>query len=354
MAALAPSTNAALERLIQRAEYELSHSSSSSSSSRSSKLTNNKDSVERWKYIALLRQLENADEQLQQQPSGSRGESARRLDKARKDLESKVKSLRARSHGPSSSAFSWSSSSNTTRSGPSSASIYASLAAGLDQDSDDDEDDDEEDSEVKRADTALSSLSSSVLFLPRPKSFVRKPAEASVKSASNAQEEEDEYVGGDDEDDELAREYGATPGSGSKLRRRKGHNEHTSGEAAQQSESEKHNYPPSTDDAPPDQTTSTLLQSSRAAQDSLSNELLRMASILKKNSLAFADSLERDRKLVENAGEQLGLNLDLMTRTRGRLGEYSKKARGMGWMTFGCLITVVVCWVWVFVLIKLT
>ncbi len=98
----------------------------------------------------------------------------------------------------------------------------------------------------------------------------------------------------------------------------------------------------------------TILQSDRATHEALSSELLRMASVLKSNSLAFADALERDRLLLEKAGTDLGQNLDLMTRTRGRLGIYSKKARSMGWFTLGAILVVVVSWMMMFVLIRLT
>ncbi|SPO30427.1 uncharacterized protein UTRI_06357 [Ustilago trichophora] len=98
----------------------------------------------------------------------------------------------------------------------------------------------------------------------------------------------------------------------------------------------------------------TILQSDRATHEALSSELLRMASILKSNSLAFADSLERDRLLLEKAGTDLGQNLDLMTRTRGRLGVYSKKARSMGWFTLSAIAIVIVSWMLMFLLIRLT
>jgi hypothetical protein len=98
----------------------------------------------------------------------------------------------------------------------------------------------------------------------------------------------------------------------------------------------------------------TALQSDRSIQDSLSGELLRMAGILKANSMAFADALERDRQILEQAGEKLQGNLTLMTRTRGKLGEYSKKARGMGWLTLGSVAVVCASWVLMFILIRLT
>lgn len=110
--------------------------------------------------------------------------------------------------------------------------------------------------------------------------------------------------------------------------------------------------------APPHPSTTTasdtILQSDRASHEALSSELLRMASILKTNSLAFADSLERDRLLLEKAASDLGQNLDLMTRTRGRLGVYSKKARSMGWFTLSAILIVIISWMLMFLLIRLT
>lgn len=105
----------------------------------------------------------------------------------------------------------------------------------------------------------------------------------------------------------------------------------------------------SSEDMPP-----TALQSERSVQDSLSGELLRMASILKTNSIKFADALERDRKILEQADEKLQGNLTLMTRTRGKLGDYSRKARGMGWITLGAIAMVCSSWVVMFLIIRLT
>ncbi|EPQ30581.1 uncharacterized protein PFL1_02105 [Pseudozyma flocculosa PF-1] len=114
------------------------------------------------------------------------------------------------------------------------------------------------------------------------------------------------------------------------------------------------NAPATASPPPPANQSDTILQSDRATHEALSSELLRMASVLKTNSLAFADALERDRMLVEKAGDGLSSNLDLMTRTRGRLGIYSKKARSMGWLTLGSIAVVVVSWVFMFFVIRLT
>ncbi|CAO1637287.1 unnamed protein product [Parajaminaea phylloscopi] len=101
-------------------------------------------------------------------------------------------------------------------------------------------------------------------------------------------------------------------------------------------------------------TPSPMLSTERTTQEALSHELLRMASALKTQSVSFSSALERDRKLLESADEKLLANLDVMTRTRGRLGEYAHKARGMGWFTLATVAIVVATWVVMFVIIRLT
>ncbi|WFD08136.1 hypothetical protein MVES1_003506 [Malassezia vespertilionis] len=96
------------------------------------------------------------------------------------------------------------------------------------------------------------------------------------------------------------------------------------------------------------------LQSDRKIHDALSNELLRMAGVLKRNTAAFAQAMEHDRVLVEQAGTRLDQNLSLMTRTRGQLGAFSKKARNMGWFTLGSIVAVMLSWALMFVVIRLT
>lgn len=115
---------------------------------------------------------------------------------------------------------------------------------------------------------------------------------------------------------------------------------------------------PPSDEAPPsraaESTRPTTLTNDRTLQEALSSELLRMAGVLKQNSAALAEALERDRQLVEQAGTGLEQNLDLMTRTRGQLGAFTRKARRMGWFTLGSIVSVVVCWVVLFIVIRLT
>ncbi|PWN29086.1 hypothetical protein BDZ90DRAFT_259143 [Jaminaea rosea] len=135
---------------------------------------------------------------------------------------------------------------------------------------------------------------------------------------------------------------------GAAVRRRQGYMRDEDGDRTEKAPttSEK----PSSSSAP----SQPLLSTERTTQEALSNELLRMASVLRSQTVSFSDALERDRKLLESADEKLIQNMDVMTRTRGKLGEYAQQARGMGWFTLGTVLMVVVTWVIMFVVIKLT
>ncbi|CAD6970840.1 unnamed protein product [Tilletia controversa] len=112
-----------------------------------------------------------------------------------------------------------------------------------------------------------------------------------------------------------------------------------------------HAYPPPGIDSA---TPAPALVQDQPLHDALSSELLRLSTVLKSNAVAFGATLERDRLLLAKSSDLLGANLDFMTRTRGRLGEYSRRARGMGWFTLGSIAIVMVSWVLCFILIRLT
>ncbi|KAL8276724.1 hypothetical protein RQP46_010903 [Phenoliferia psychrophenolica] len=105
---------------------------------------------------------------------------------------------------------------------------------------------------------------------------------------------------------------------------------------------------------PPTTSSSTLLEHHASLQSSLLGSLTSMSSQLKENSKVFADSLEKDKEVVESAQGKLDGNLTRMKKEGGRLGGYGKKSGGMVWITIGLVGAVAAIWVGMFLLIKVT
>ncbi|KAJ1897714.1 hypothetical protein LPJ66_003205 [Kickxella alabastrina] len=84
-----------------------------------------------------------------------------------------------------------------------------------------------------------------------------------------------------------------------------------------------------------------LLKSQRATQDDLSSDLVKMASILKKNTLAFGDLIEKDKAVVDEASEILGGNVTHMNAHGSRLDKYRKRSWGTTGMTWMMVLVVV-------------
>lgn len=184
---------------------------------------------------------------------------------------------------------------------------------------------------------------------PKPRFIVDANIHDKVESS-----EVGEQQAGQVEDEDPAEEYEAAT---YELRRRRGKEQQQQRQSTHEDEkgvdsnTQKHISPsPSTTQSQPPPSTN----SDRATHENLSSELLRMASALRSQSISFSEALERDRKLLESTDEHLAQNLDLMTRTRGKLGEYAHKARGMGWLTLGTIVVVILIWIVMFVIIKLT
>lgn len=85
-----------------------------------------------------------------------------------------------------------------------------------------------------------------------------------------------------------------------------------------------------------------LLQSQRATQDDLSSDLARMATVLKKNSLAFGDVIEQDKAVIEEAGHMLDANTSNVGSQGKRLNVYRSRAWGTTGLTW-LAVLVVVC-----------
>lgn len=199
---------------------------------------------------------------------------------------------------------------------------------------------------------ALAPASSSIITLPpAPKldvgSIDTKGDDDEIVSEQHAKRQQQQ-----EEEDEGLAEYEAA----THLRQRRGGQRSSDSSSATTYPPKPHPPKDQDDDDDPKSkfSTSPHLTSDRSTQEALSTELLRMASLLKSQSISFSSSLERDRQILEGADEQLMKNLNLMTKTRGRLGEYAHKARGMGWLTLGTIVVVIGTWVVMFVVIKLT
>ncbi|KAJ1956573.1 hypothetical protein EC988_001274 [Linderina pennispora] len=84
-----------------------------------------------------------------------------------------------------------------------------------------------------------------------------------------------------------------------------------------------------------------LLKSQRSTQEDLTNDLVQMASILKKNTRAFGDVIERDKHVVDETAEALGSNLASMDKQGSRLSKYRKQAWGTTGITWLAVLVVV-------------
>lgn len=74
-----------------------------------------------------------------------------------------------------------------------------------------------------------------------------------------------------------------------------------------------------------------ILQNHREAQESISDDLLKMAKTLRESQETFGAAISADNELIEKTGEALHVNADKMKRTGGRLSQYSRKS-GWSWL----------------------
>ncbi|KAJ2689335.1 hypothetical protein IWW39_001573 [Coemansia spiralis] len=92
-----------------------------------------------------------------------------------------------------------------------------------------------------------------------------------------------------------------------------------------------------------------LLKSQRATQEELTSDLVQMASVLKKNSEAFGDLIEKDKTVIEETSDLLNSNVTGVGKHGARLNKYRKRAWGTTGLTW-LMILVVVCVFFVLVL----
>ncbi|KAJ2655952.1 hypothetical protein IWW48_005270 [Coemansia sp. RSA 1200] len=84
-----------------------------------------------------------------------------------------------------------------------------------------------------------------------------------------------------------------------------------------------------------------LLQSQRSMHEDLTDDLVKMASVLKKNTLDFGVLMEKDKKVVEEAAEQLEKSAAGVGKHGLRLEKYRKRAWGTTGLTWLAVLVVV-------------
>ena len=60
------------------------------------------------------------------------------------------------------------------------------------------------------------------------------------------------------------------------------------------------------------------------------------------------------QQVIENATTALSRNAEGMSKTGGRLRQYSQTSRGMTWLIIGAIVAVFVAWLFMYFVIRLT
>ncbi|KAL4246616.1 USE1 family protein [Abortiporus biennis] len=97
-----------------------------------------------------------------------------------------------------------------------------------------------------------------------------------------------------------------------------------------------------------------FMQNSASLHEELSEQLAQMATQLKRNTMHFAASLEKDKDVVLDAQGKLDKNFDVMTKERVRLRDHSSKSWGTTWITLLSVIVALVGFILTFFVIRIT
>jgi len=97
-----------------------------------------------------------------------------------------------------------------------------------------------------------------------------------------------------------------------------------------------------------------FLTTSLDTQEELSAQLVQMGHQLKLNALHLSNSLAKEKGVVEDATEKLDANLGTMTKERVRLRDHSSKSGSTTWIVLGAVFAVIIAWILMFFVIRLT
>ncbi|EAU90853.1 hypothetical protein CC1G_11807 [Coprinopsis cinerea okayama7 len=86
-------------------------------------------------------------------------------------------------------------------------------------------------------------------------------------------------------------------------------------------------------------------QGHTSLQEELSSQLESMAAQLKRNAIHFSSNLEKDKAVIEMAGEKLEQNYDVMQKEKGRLALLNKTTGSTTWLTIGIILVVLLLFI---------
>lgn len=79
-----------------------------------------------------------------------------------------------------------------------------------------------------------------------------------------------------------------------------------------------------------------------------------MATQLRRNAIHFGEALAKDQAVLSDVDEKIINNLDTMGKERVRLRDHRSKSWGTTWLSLGSVLAVVVVFVAMFLVIKVT
>ncbi|KAK0195080.1 membrane fusion protein Use1-domain-containing protein [Armillaria mellea] len=98
----------------------------------------------------------------------------------------------------------------------------------------------------------------------------------------------------------------------------------------------------------------SVLQNTNALHNELSEQLVQMATQLKRNALHFSDSLSADKAIVEEAQQKIESNFNFMRKERVRLRDFRGKSGSTTCLVVMSVIVVTVLFIFMVMFIRLT
>jgi hypothetical protein len=86
----------------------------------------------------------------------------------------------------------------------------------------------------------------------------------------------------------------------------------------------------------------------------MSEQLAQMAAQLKRNAVHFANALEKDKAVVEDAQGKMERNFDVLSKERVRLRDHRSKSWGTTWLVVLSMLVAAIGFVLTFFVIRIT